>query len=970
MNNKFLSNDNGKIRSLEDYLAPKNAFSDRGLWAYTTGSHSTGQYGVTELNTYNAGYGFMQVDKNDVWKKLIPGFSNYSVALKNDNTLWIAGTYIPNTKGMGSSSVSRKVSDFQQIGLDSDWADAADYSGGILAIKTDGTLWTLGTGVEGRIGDGTVDVVRLSFVKIGSATDWSKVSGGLSNIAIKTDGTAWVWGSNSSGQLGIGDTIARSSPVQLGGTWSSIVSRNIMTMGIKTDGTLWAWGANSYGGVNGILGGILLYSEVNGSSSTPVQQGALSNWGNVSSTVFLPGASAQDGNFMVVIKQDGTLWTQGDNSEGQLGVGDIVDRSSPTQVGSLTNWSKVSSGYRSARAIKSDGTLWAWGYNGEGQLGTGTTTRRSSPVQIGSDTNWTHVQAGVRNTIAVKSDNTLWMTGLNDYGQLGIASISDKTSFVQVGETAGSPVATISTITNSLLGAASLTASTSNTGDDNFWTLTLPWSVTYFGTSYSTIYIGTNSYITFGSGSSAYSALSASNPAVPKIFIVSGDRSGQRIYYGTEGTAPNRTYRVVFEGSTGTSGTLGSPTLLWEAVFYENDATKIDIQCGSLGSANNTGISGVYTNNAVVASFPGGSNIQNTGITLTTSIASIPGMAAITDAVWGASGSEIINYHTSAYISTTGKLYTWGSSRSGVTGVNTSTGSFSSPVQVGSDTNWSKIWLGSYLSTAIALKTDGTLWAWGDNSYGILGLGDGVSRSSPVQIGSGTTWSSVRILTRSVLATKTDGTLWGWGNNNDLVLVGQQSFSTISSPIQMGVGTDWVEIAHSGSFAYGIKGTGSTKTLMSWGLNDTNLAFTASGTSIPVAASSPCQVGSMNNWSKVFINGEGTAFAIKTDGTLWGWGWSGGGWGSLGLGNTLNTSSPAQIGSMTNWADVGYGYQSNFFLKTDGTLWGAGYIMYQASSLLQNAYSSPVQLGNSTDWYKIGPGSSYGVAAIKLPYTE
>lgn len=138
-------------------------------------------------------------------------------------------------------------------------------------------------------------------------------------------------------------------------------------------------------------------------------------------------------------------------------------------------------------------------------------------------------------------------------------------------------------ITNSLLGAASLTSSltpTSGVNDDGYWQLSLPFNITYLGITYNSIYVGTNSYITFGAGSAEYAQLSNYNPPYPKIMISAGDTSCQRIYYGVEGTSPNRTYRVRLEGSSGTNGTVGSPNMVYEATFYEASPTQIDIQTG------------------------------------------------------------------------------------------------------------------------------------------------------------------------------------------------------------------------------------------------------------------------------------------------------------------------------------------------------------------------------------------------------
>jgi len=149
--------------------------------------------------------------------------------------------------------------------------------------------------------------------------------------------------------------------------------------------------------------------------------------------------------------------------------------------------------------------------------------------------------------------------------------------------TANSTTGTATEIGLNLLGAASLTESTIpdiGNNDDGYWDLTTPFNIQFAGITTNKIYPGTNTYITFTGGSSAYSSLSFSNPALPKIMISCTDNSCQRIYYGTEGSSPNGTYRIRFEGSAGTSGTLGSPTMVYEAVFYENAPSQIDINVG------------------------------------------------------------------------------------------------------------------------------------------------------------------------------------------------------------------------------------------------------------------------------------------------------------------------------------------------------------------------------------------------------
>jgi hypothetical protein len=147
--------------------------------------------------------------------------------------------------------------------------------------------------------------------------------------------------------------------------------------------------------------------------------------------------------------------------------------------------------------------------------------------------------------------------------------------------TGGNASATVESLIGASIGTTSgLTSSTtpsSGSNDDGFWQINLPFNVTYLSVDYTAVYVGTNTYLTFGSGSANYSGLSASNPPLPKIMISSADNSVQRIYHGVEGIAPNRTYRVIVEGNANTSGTLGSPNMRYQYTFYEAYPARIDI---------------------------------------------------------------------------------------------------------------------------------------------------------------------------------------------------------------------------------------------------------------------------------------------------------------------------------------------------------------------------------------------------------
>jgi alpha-tubulin suppressor-like RCC1 family protein len=271
---------------------------------------------------------------------------------------------------------------------------------------------------------------------------------------------------------------------------------------------------------------------------------------------------------------------------------------------------------------------------------------------------------------------------------------------------------------------------------------------------------------------------------------------------------------------------------------------------------------------------------------------------------------------------------------------------YSSPVQIGSGTDWSKG--GNLKESSWGIKTDGTLWVWGNNQYAVLGQNQPYNshRSSPVQI-PGTTWKRCSGLGNAVFATKTDGTMWVWGNNS-IGALGQNNRTQRSSPVQVG-DADWSVVSGSQpGTGGGIKTDG---TLYMWGSNPNG----GLGQNNRTNYSSPTQIPG-TTWSSLSLGNKKSA-AIKTDGTLWVWGRNA--YGSLGLNqaDTAQYSSPVQLPG-TNWSSVSNAYQSTFAQKTDGTLWSWGYNYHGV--LGQNnrtSYSSPAQIPG-TEWVHVQPQSN------------
>ena len=230
----------------------------------------------------------------------------------------------------------------------------------------------------------------------------------------------WAWGYNFHGQInGIKDIPEYySSPVQIpGSSWAKLGGVFTTPVAIKNNGSLWVWG--------GVITGVQGLNSIATYYSSPVQVGTDTNWSYISS-----GSGGTIGS-MLVTKTDGTMWVWGEGGHGQLGLNDRTDRSSPTQLGTDTDWPKdgphptLASGYYDSAIIKPNGTLWMMGHNTYGTCGQNEQIQRSSPTQI-PGTNWKSVrQSSDYGMTAIKTDGTLWTWGKNEFGADGLNQAID-----------------------------------------------------------------------------------------------------------------------------------------------------------------------------------------------------------------------------------------------------------------------------------------------------------------------------------------------------------------------------------------------------------------------------------------------------------------------------------------------------------------------------------------------------------------
>ena len=709
-----------------------------------------------------------RLGKLNNWSSVSSG-DGYSLALRTDGTLWGWGN---NRRGQLGDGSTANRSEPERIGTQSNWAsvfaggEVSDPPSGQLdfsvGIKKDGTLWAWGDNSVGQLGDGT-KLSRLFPEQIGSANNWATISASNgSTLAIKSDGTLWVWGNNSSGQLGDGTTQNRSAPEQIGSAsdWKSVSGGGGVlasyTLALKTDGTLWAWGAND---------GYQLGDLTTESRTAPEQidPGLDVKWTVVSAGRGVVGSPTPPyASYSLAIDSHGSLWAWGDNSAGELGDSSNDSVPDPEQVGPETNWASVSTGFLGATGaepysvgIRTDGSLWAWGANSGGELGDGTTTGQLTPEQIGPDTNWSTVATGVQGTIGIRKDGSLWVWGNSSGGSLGLGSFDS--SSVPVSVSSAGPWKSI------VLGYHFDAAFAMGIkADGSLW----GW--------------GSNDSGELGDGT-------VTNAYVPER--IGTDTNWETVSAGGDHTVAIRTDGTLWAWGNNGYGQLGDGT------------TRNQLSPEQIGTANNWQVVSAGADDTVA-------------------------------------------------IRTDGTLWAWGNNSTFQLGDGTSNRRLV-PEQISKPSkNWKVVSAGA--GQTFGIRTDGSLWAWGNGP-----LGDGGPRPSSVPERIITSLKGWRAVTADIdprgggtLAIRTDGSLWAWGPNTNGEL-GDGSTTTRLIPERIGTSSNWDAVATSGSHTIALRGDHS---LWAWGDNSAG-ELGDSGTK---GRDTPKRIGTVSTWDQIAAAGRDT----------------------------------------------------------------------------------------------------------------
>lgn len=287
--------------------------------------------------------------------------------IRSDNSLWGAGTNARGELGTGAVSSSKLTTPIKVLDGVSQVVQVVDST---YAVRTDGTLWAWGGNDQGQLGLGD-RLDRAIPAQVSGLKSVRKVAGGGTHaLALTDDGRVWAMGSNCCGQLGWAGSFTpddprfyQPSPLLIEGidNVTDIAAANGATYMVKTDGTAWALGA----GQSGQLG----TGDVAGGTSVPKQLPGLSGVKSVETI----------GQFSLALRRDGTVWGWGNNLNGQLGGVGQATEPAPIPLSFLTNVSAIATGVGGGFALRGDGTIMSWGANGDGSLGRGKVERTLLP---------------------------------------------------------------------------------------------------------------------------------------------------------------------------------------------------------------------------------------------------------------------------------------------------------------------------------------------------------------------------------------------------------------------------------------------------------------------------------------------------------------------------------------------------------------------------------------------------------------
>jgi alpha-tubulin suppressor-like RCC1 family protein len=700
-----------------------------------------------------------------------------------------------------------------------------------MSGKAPSSVWAWGYNFFGQLGNGTNGPNAESPVPARAhLNDVTAIAAGKHHVlAVGPTGAVWGWGDNLHGELGDGMVSGFApEPQRVPNVVAvAVAAGERHSLALKSDGTVRAWGEN--------LSGQLGIGSTAPISSTPVQVVGLVD-------IVAVGAGY---SHSLAVMSDGTLWTWGENGDGQLGNGSIADSPLPVQATGLIDVGTCAGGEYHSLALKRNGTVWAWGTNFFGQLGDGTYNDSRTPIEIPGLTDVIAVAAARWNSLALRADGTVWAWG-HDPG------IGGYSSNVPVQPTGLSDIVAIAGGNGRHLLALG--------ADGNLWA----W--------------GDNDYGQLGDGTKNDRGAPVRVVRVSPVATMAGGLFHSAAVVGG-GTGDPWAWGYNFHGQLGDGTTNESHVPVQASIVtggvavsageYHSTALRED---GGVWAWGHNGSGQLGDGTKTDSHVP----IEVLGLSDVTAIAAL-------------------QHHTLA-LKADGTVWAWGFNGASELGDGTATDR-ATPVEVSGITD--AVAISGGVDHSLALLSNGLVVAWGGNVFGQLGNPSaGFGSLTPVVVANlsdvvgiaGGGWHNV--------ALKSDGTIWAWGMN-DVRQVARASPYSVSSPVKV-AGISATVVAVGAGYWHGLA-LKTDGTVWQWGYDGVGQLVTG----FPTAGQQvPWQVAGVSDAIAV-DGGMYHSAALRADGTVWAWG--GNGSGPLGDGTTTSSASAVRSGPLDRVVAVSAG---------------------------------------------------------------